>query len=166
MPSFFFFLKTAPEGCLQWYTGATGTVASYNFQGGTHLANQDYEACVRTEQGNCQINWATAGTTSFGLTSSASNTESVGDICSIDYIVIPAGFNSAGTVTMTDDRYCGSNLFNQNAAGTVSCKASAVHGTTNSFIILVLSQQLAGFPSACGSSPTPESRTTPTMWAP
>ena len=30
------------QGCLQYYTGLTGQIESYNFQGGYHLANQLY----------------------------------------------------------------------------------------------------------------------------
>ena len=34
-----------PQGCLQYFTGTTGNIASYNFQGGTHLANQVNYCC-------------------------------------------------------------------------------------------------------------------------
>ncbi len=37
----------ANEGCLQWYTGSSGTVQTFNFDGGIHLANQDQLICVR-----------------------------------------------------------------------------------------------------------------------
>ena len=38
------------SGCTQWFTGVTGTLQSYNFAGGKHLANQDYTVCIRQEQ--------------------------------------------------------------------------------------------------------------------
>ena len=41
---------TAPDCCLQWYTDATGTIQSFNYQGGYHLANQDYAICIRMNQ--------------------------------------------------------------------------------------------------------------------
>ena len=39
-----------PGGCLQWFTGASGLIQSFNFAGGSHLASQHYNACIRTEQ--------------------------------------------------------------------------------------------------------------------
>ena len=38
-----------PENCLQYFTGTTGTVASYNWNNGAgpHLADQDYTNCIR-----------------------------------------------------------------------------------------------------------------------
>jgi hypothetical protein len=43
----------APEGCLQYFTGVSGTVYSYNFAGGMHLANQNYVNCIRYENIGC-----------------------------------------------------------------------------------------------------------------
>ena len=43
------FNNLAPQGCLQWFFGnETGTVRSFNFDGGTHLANQNQNICVRS----------------------------------------------------------------------------------------------------------------------
>jgi len=36
---------------VQWFTGAAGTVSSYNHQGGIQLADQDYQLCFRQEDG-------------------------------------------------------------------------------------------------------------------
>ena len=42
------FNNLAPKGCTQYYFGeTTNTVMSYNYQGGTHLANQDQQICIR-----------------------------------------------------------------------------------------------------------------------
>ena len=48
---------TAPTNCLQWFTSATGTLTSYNYQFVSatatpiqKLANQDYTICIRTNQ--------------------------------------------------------------------------------------------------------------------
>ena len=40
----------APSGCLQYFTGTTGTINTYNYNSGagTLLNNQDYSACVRS----------------------------------------------------------------------------------------------------------------------
>jgi hypothetical protein len=50
---------TAPSNCLQWYTSATGTLTSYDYQFTSattypiqKLANQDYTICIRTNQVN------------------------------------------------------------------------------------------------------------------
>ena len=49
----------APGGCLQYFTGISGNVSSFNWKTGensnnqlwsTHLANQQYSACVRRER--------------------------------------------------------------------------------------------------------------------
>ena len=39
----------APDGCLQYFTGTTGTIETFNYNslGGVLLTNQDYAACVR-----------------------------------------------------------------------------------------------------------------------
>jgi len=47
----------APSDCLQYFTGKTGTVYSYNFAGAQFLANMDYTNCIRTEKGYCAIEW-------------------------------------------------------------------------------------------------------------
>merc|ERR1711990_356464 len=47
----------APTDCLQWFTGSTGTVYSYNHQGGQFLNGMDYTNCIRTEDGFCGIEW-------------------------------------------------------------------------------------------------------------
>merc|ERR1712060_831953 len=47
----------APTDCLQWFTGSTGTVYSYNHQGGQFLNGMDYTNCIRTEDGYCAIEW-------------------------------------------------------------------------------------------------------------
>merc|ERR1712079_979160 len=58
-----------PAGCLQYYTGEMGTVNSFNWNGvaaGVHLANQDYDVCVRQRADACRICWAPITTGTFG----------------------------------------------------------------------------------------------------
>ena len=43
----------APEDCVQYFTGSSGSVQSYNFQGGQLLTQQQYTNCIRTERGYC-----------------------------------------------------------------------------------------------------------------
>lgn len=50
-----------PRGCLQFYTGLTGTVSTFNWQTpttSTHLANQNYDVCVRKLIDRCVICWS------------------------------------------------------------------------------------------------------------
>jgi len=70
-------------GCLQWFTENTGTVSTFNWQGvaaaSTHLANQNYNVCVRQNVGHCFICWSprTTGSAtthgSFGLSNGKSD---------------------------------------------------------------------------------------------
>ena len=58
---------TAPEGCLQYITGISGNVSSFNWKlddnmndasFSNHLANLRYSVCVRRESGYCSIDWS------------------------------------------------------------------------------------------------------------
>ena len=59
----------APSGCTEYFFGSdTGTMTSYNFAGGAHLANQKQMICVRREKGNCRICYSTVNyLTDFGI---------------------------------------------------------------------------------------------------
>jgi len=50
-------LAKAPDGCLQYYTGVSGSFTSFNGGSTTNamLANQDYTACIRKEAGMCKF---------------------------------------------------------------------------------------------------------------
>ena len=37
----------APTDCVQYFTGVTGTIQSYNFAGGQLLNSQYYNNCIR-----------------------------------------------------------------------------------------------------------------------
>ena len=54
----------APTDCVQYFTGTSGSVKSYNFQGSQFLKGQIYNNCVRTEKGYCAIQWKESSTTS------------------------------------------------------------------------------------------------------
>ena len=54
----------APTDCVQWFTGKTGAVKSYNFAGSQMLQSQIYNNCIRTEKGYCAIQWKESSTTS------------------------------------------------------------------------------------------------------
>ena len=94
---------SGPPGCLQYYTGTTGTLASFNWPTTaglstttTHLSNQDYSMCVRAEAGFCAICWGVAAITpspTFGVSVSnaAAIAASAADdtSCIADYLSIP-----------------------------------------------------------------------------
>ena len=47
----------APEGCTQYFFGdksTSGVVKTFNFDTGTHLADQNQNICVRRERGICK----------------------------------------------------------------------------------------------------------------
>jgi len=103
------------SGCTQWFTGVTGTLQSYNFAGGQHLANQDYSICIRQEAGYCNIEY-TADTFKISLGVSDittdpytfANTHSGVDPagCQTDYITIPVGGATAGA-NANENVFCG-----------------------------------------------------------
>merc|ERR1719230_639482 len=103
-----------PPGCLQFFTGATGMVQTFNWQTTTtsvHLADQSYDVCVRKMIGACVICWApettgVMGTTtgSFGVNNganagAAAAASATGAGCtpandandSTDFVIIPSG---------------------------------------------------------------------------
>ncbi|KNC33110.1 hypothetical protein FF38_04686 [Lucilia cuprina] len=52
-------ISQADQGCLQYYTGISGRVRSFNFNtaSGRQLSNQDYSICIRTERNFCGIQY-------------------------------------------------------------------------------------------------------------
>ena len=56
----------APDGCTQYHFGpSTGTIQTYNYANGQHLANQKQTICIRREKGQCRICYTTALVTDF-----------------------------------------------------------------------------------------------------
>jgi len=50
-----------PAGCLQYFTGQMGMVNTFNWNGigaSTHLANQNYQVCIRQRIDACRICWS------------------------------------------------------------------------------------------------------------
>lgn len=49
----------AEEGCLQYFTGVSGQIKSYNYDPttGLQLSNQDYSICIRMERNFCGIQY-------------------------------------------------------------------------------------------------------------
>ncbi|CAG0881781.1 unnamed protein product [Darwinula stevensoni] len=119
----------AGSGCLQFHTGVTGQVMTYNFNSalGQELANQDYGICIRMEAGYCGIQYATCTvanetfTQAFSVSGTTVNTNPSSQTgsanCPFDWVVIPCLTNAQGAAGATQvtpfatqpcvDRICG-----------------------------------------------------------
>ena len=130
----------APPGCLQYYTGSTGRVKSFNRANGKMLHNLIYNACVRRESGSCGITWSVTDTTEYAplatykLGDGAIAVHSTAAIAKTAYISIPQSFGalysggtfsdqltdeSPGTVTSNGVNY-ELGVFSTNAAQTMT----------------------------------------------
>merc|ERR1712079_648100 len=136
----------APTDCVQYFTGKTGTVKSYNFGGGQLLQSQIYTNCIRTEAGYCAIQWKESSTTSpdpFGV--GASPTTAIGangatpTACLTGYVNIPAlspdGIQKIptppGSAQAYQSQVCGVN-FGIEGMGTIS---SALVSRSQPFVL-------------------------------
>lgn len=82
-------IYSAPSGCLQYYTGLSGIVTSFNYDesanprfpdiGTRQMANTKYGVCVRMAMGYCSIEWSQVDTSSFTVS---------GDTGSVDTTII------------------------------------------------------------------------------
>ena len=70
----------APVDCTQYYFGQTsGTIHSYNFNGGLHLAKQNQLICIRKEIQMCRICYSTAmGNEDFDISGTIASMAMVG----------------------------------------------------------------------------------------
>ena len=100
-----------PEGCLQYFTGTTGTIQSYNYAGGFHLASQRYSNCIRTEKGFCSIEYsAVIAASDFSMSGTTADVVIDSPTCSTDYVLIDSGGTDANPDNIVADRYCGGLL--------------------------------------------------------
>jgi len=109
----------APADCTQYFTGTSGSVQSYNFQGGQLLVSQQYTNCIRTERGYCGILWKESSSTSpdpFQMTANPSAAAEA-TACPNSYIYIPNlspdGIQGLPTAVTTLEFYsmlCGANI--------------------------------------------------------
>ena len=132
-------LNKAPAGCLQYFTGISGTVSTYNHQGGRNLHNQFYSTCVRQEFGYCTVDFREAPTaiqafntgSFFGGPGFPPTVQTVCDFFDNGFLVIPndvieitnlgGGFPPVFSVIKSGVR-CGSafgNIFFDDTPGTV-----------------------------------------------
>merc|ERR1712223_23595 len=115
------------DGCLQWFTGLTGRITTFNFNtaAGPHLPNQNYQACVRREAGACCVEYSVCNGVDNAFTIDSLNTNkqakagnacrapgtaAVGGLTSIsgDYIEITGSGATCGSSAW--GFYCGTSL--------------------------------------------------------
>ena len=51
------YYHSAPDGCLQYFTGLSGTVQSFNYLGGNLIQNQAHSSCIRQCTGKNAANY-------------------------------------------------------------------------------------------------------------
>ncbi|XP_076390413.1 uncharacterized protein LOC100883843 isoform X1 [Megachile rotundata] len=146
----------AEEGCLQYFTGISGQIKSFNYDSmnGLQLSNQDYSICIRMERNFCGIQYMAcsdgqvmmaSGVPATQMRSSAftltGNTQAMqiasmtGAACQTDWLTIPCAFNTGRLPTSMMacvDRFCGGtfNAENQNL------NASSVISTVKPFRLI------------------------------
>merc|ERR1712165_506101 len=114
-----------PEGCLQYHTGTTGTIKTFNFANAdeVHLANQRYSICIRQEAGFCCNKYSVCSdANSFTLFIDAIGALSDSS-CTEDFLLIE-GVSEICNSAETYNRFCGSNFasFAPTAANQVLCQ--------------------------------------------
>jgi len=146
--------SAGPMGCLQYFTGTTGQLRSFNFpQTGmdtdgpvtaqvTHLNNQDYKICIRKEKDKKHICYAAVSATiasmadkqgSYGLSvaSIAIADSQVGSACNEDYISFNGGVYTeaiaiiGAPTTAAVHRVCG-RFMNTSAAQAAHIKLCSI----------------------------------------
>ncbi|XP_059084415.1 uncharacterized protein LOC131881546, partial [Tigriopus californicus] len=111
-------------GCLQYHTGLTGRITTFNFlpTNDNHLANQEYSICIRQEAGMCCVEYLPcADTSSYSLEGIPDDVNKQDSQCSKDYVGIEGGSAtcnaSPGDVLFT--RFCGT-VFTTGIAATLN----------------------------------------------
>jgi len=156
-------LAKAADGCLQYFTGVSGQMFSFNYNdaAGLQLSNTDYSMCVRMERNFCGIQYTACPDTintapqSFSISGGTNTGSQVGTGCSTDWLTIPCATNTNdpfaqnGTPVVCVDRICG-QVFNsaQTSSGSPNVP---VYSFSKPFHIYVHTDSLEG------SSSPPES---------
>jgi len=100
-------IYTAPPNCLQYHTGMTGSVQTWNYDDSNniHTNDQNYAICIRREKGYCGNAYVVdSASNSFGV--DGSNTKGRGGAqCKLDFVGIPGGTASGYGNSM--ERWCG-----------------------------------------------------------
>jgi len=153
-----------PTGCLQYFTGTTGFMYNYGWQGSTvngasttaHLSDQDYTMCIRREEGYCSMSYSATATTGFSVSTSPATVSAIfGDVaCTTDYLRIPGLQDSGSTsatafVAVQGDRICGDNW---------SVFPAAAGGASTTFVTFMKPFRV-GVHFGSGSGPAADAKT-------
>lgn len=104
-----------PGGCTQYYYGETsGTIKSFNFDGGRHLADQRQKICFRKERDFCRICFTQDQATDFdtvdmSVTSSSELVSCFTDYSYRDYLQIPGLSTRTSSRAHSQSILCGSD---------------------------------------------------------
>ncbi|XP_314314.2 uncharacterized protein LOC1275085 [Anopheles gambiae] len=138
-------IAKADQGCLQYHTGVSGRVKSFNFDplSGRQLSNQDYSICIRTERNFCSIQYtacpgAVPGNRSRTFTLSGNSnsvvqamvgggTQGSPNSCTNDWLMVPCAkiADRLPMASTCEDKICG---------GTFNAEVSSVERTVVSTI--------------------------------
>jgi hypothetical protein len=107
-----------PAGCLQYFTTLTGRITTFNFldDATTHLASQDYNVCVKKQDGFCCVQYQVCSdqTLAFSLdqTTASATKQIVDSGCATDYVRIPGSSQACTSQpgTAVNNKYCGGFL--------------------------------------------------------
>lgn len=123
-------ISKAEQGCLQYFTGVSGRIKSFNFDttSGRQLSNQDYSLCIRTERNFCSIHYTACLDVSrnrsrtFTLSGNSNmavqamvggGTQGAPNSCMHDWLLIPCAkvADRMPTASTCEDKICG-GVFN------------------------------------------------------
>ncbi|KYM94988.1 hypothetical protein ALC62_14583 [Cyphomyrmex costatus] len=155
----------AEEGCLQYFTGVSGQIKSFNYDPmiGLQLSNQDYSICIRMERNFCGIQYMACSddaqgimtttiatnqirSNSFTLTGNTQTAQTgsmTGTTCMTDWLSIPCAtnLNRLPSTPMTCvDRLCG-GAFNSEAS---SLNSSTIISTIKPFRLIFHTDSIEG----------------------
>jgi len=132
-----------PSGCFQYHQGLTGRFQTFNFQDTAtqHLANQNYDICIRQEDGYCCVQYSPcADPNSYTLDELAIAAEAeVGTLCSLDYIEIDGvgGTCDQSANAVLGSRLCG-NIFNTLNGANAAIAVNSVCDCTAPFVVRIV----------------------------
>nr|XP_033339572.1 uncharacterized protein LOC117228032 isoform X1 [Megalopta genalis] len=117
----------APNGCLQYYTGTSDVVTSFNYGRSPNprapgaatrqIANTNYGVCVRMAQGYCAIEWSQTTNNSFSVSGDTGSVDGLigtvdaeekGENCTTDFVIVPHPFQNG--MEINTDRFCGNGF--------------------------------------------------------
>merc|ERR1712223_1834875 len=111
--------KSRPHdtGCLQYYTGTTGRITSFNFAQSSssnyqHLHSQNYNICVRKEAGYCCVQYYPCSDTSSWSISAQATTAQTSTNCVTDLLLINGGALACSNTNYYDseNKFCGAKF--------------------------------------------------------